>query len=300
MTERLLASLNPAQREAVRHGPGPLLVLAGAGSGKTRVLTHRLAYMIEEHGVDPARILAVTFTNKAAGEMRERIVHLLAERPGGIEGLWIGTFHSVSARILRRIADRFDYPRSFTIYDGDDSLQILKAVMDEMGWSIGSLDAYGLRRRISDAKSQLLSPDEYAATHHGHVEDAVAEAYRRYQRVLRHNRAFDFDDLLMRTVVALREDERLLESFRRRFRHVLVDEYQDTNHAQYALVHQLCGDDPEDLDNEFVLAEFLDKYGMRLSQLGTIMGQLAPIAEAAPPKPLKMATTCGMPVIGAQ
>ncbi|MGH7542327.1 MAG: ATP-dependent helicase, partial [Gemmatimonadota bacterium] len=242
MTERLLAALNPSQREAVRHGPGPLLVLAGAGSGKTRVLTHRVAYMIEEHGVDPARILAVTFTNKAAGEMRERIVNLLAERPGGIDGLWIGTFHSVSARILRRIADRFDYPRSFTIYDGDDSLQILKTVMEEMGWSIGSMDAYGLRRRISDAKSQLLSPEEYAAAHHGHVEDAVAEAYRRYQRVLRQNRAFDFDDLLMQTVVALREDERLLESFRRRFRHVLVDEYQDTNHAQYQLVKLLTAE----------------------------------------------------------
>ena len=268
MTERLLAALNPAQREAVRHGPGPLLVLAGAGSGKTRVLTHRVAYMIEEHGVDPARILAVTFTNKAAGEMRERIVQLLADRPGGMEGLWIGTFHSVSARILRQIADRFDYPRSFTIYDGDDSLQILKTVMDEMGWSIGSLDAYGLRRRISDAKSQLLSADEYAAAHRGHVEDAVAEAYRRYQRVLRQNRAFDFDDLLMQTVVALRDDERLLESFRRRFRHVLVDEYQDTNHAQYQFVKLLTaehrsitvvGDDDQSI------------YGWRGADIGNIL-----------------------------
>jgi DNA helicase-2/ATP-dependent DNA helicase PcrA len=232
-------NLNPAQLEAVTHGPGPLLVLAGAGSGKTRVLTHRIAWMILEHDVQPRYILAVTFTNKAAGEMKERVLTLLADRAEGIQGLWIGTFHSVCARILRQIADRFDYPRSFTIYDGDDSLQLLKQVMDAMSWSIGSLDAYGLRGRISDAKNRLLSPEQYAAIHHGHVEDAVAEAYRRYQATLRANRAFDFDDLLMQTVVQLREDDALLASFRRKFRHVLVDEYQDTNHAQYQFVKLL-------------------------------------------------------------
>ena len=234
-----LQHLNPAQREAVMHGPGPLLVLAGAGSGKTRVLTHRIAWMILHHGVAPRHILAVTFTNKAAGEMKERVLTLLADRVDGIQGLWIGTFHSVCARILRQIAERFDYPRSFTIYDGDDTLQILKQVMDAMSWSIGSLDAYGLRGRISDAKNRLLSPEQYAALHHGHVEEAVAEAYRRYQAVLRSNRAFDFDDLLMQTVVKLREDEALLASFRRKFRHVLVDEYQDTNHAQYQFIKML-------------------------------------------------------------
>ena len=235
----LIDSLNPAQREAVAHGPGPLLVLAGAGSGKTRVLTHRIAWMIVRHGVDPRHVLAVTFTNKAAGEMKERVLTLLADRVNGIQGLWIGTFHSVCARILRQIADRFDYPRSFTIYDGDDTLQLLKQVMEAMNWSIGSLDAYGLRGRISDAKNRLLSPEQYAALHHGHVEDAIAEAYRRYQATLRSNRAFDFDDLLMQTVVKLGEDEALLASFRRKFRHVLVDEYQDTNHAQYQLVKLL-------------------------------------------------------------
>jgi DNA helicase-2/ATP-dependent DNA helicase PcrA len=232
-------SLNPAQREAVTHGPEPLLVIAGAGSGKTRVLTHRIAWMIIQHGVEPRHILAVTFTNKAAGEMKERVLTLLADRGDGIQGLWIGTFHSVCARILRQIAERFDYPRSFTIYDGDDTLQLLKQVMDAMSWSVGSLDAYGLRGRISDAKSRLLSPEQYAALNHGHVEDAVAEAYRRYQSTLRTNRAFDFDDLLMQTVVKLREDEALLASFRRKFRHVLVDEYQDTNHAQYQFVKLL-------------------------------------------------------------
>ncbi|HET9334005.1 MAG TPA: UvrD-helicase domain-containing protein [Gemmatimonadota bacterium] len=235
----MIESLNPAQREAVTHGPDPLLVLAGAGSGKTRVLTHRIAWMIVEHDVNPRHILAVTFTNKAAGEMKERVLTLLADRVEGIQGLWIGTFHSVCARILRQIADRFGYPRSFTIYDGDDTLQILKQIMDAMSWSIGSLDAYGLRVRISDAKSRLLSPEQYAALHQGHVEDAVAEAYRRYQATLRANRAFDFDDLLMQTVVKLREDEALLASFRRKFRHVLVDEYQDTNHAQYQFVKLL-------------------------------------------------------------
>ena len=235
----MIESLNPAQREAVTHGPDPLLVLAGAGSGKTRVLTHRIAWMIVEHDVSPRHILAVTFTNKAAGEMKERVLTLLADRVEGIQGLWIGTFHSVCARILRQIADRFGYPRSFTIYDGDDTLQILKQIMDAMSWSIGSLDAYGLRVRISDAKSRLLSPEQYAALHQGHVEDAVAEAYRRYQATLRANRAFDFDDLLMQTVVKLREDEALLASFRRKFRHVLVDEYQDTNHAQYQFVKLL-------------------------------------------------------------
>jgi DNA helicase-2/ATP-dependent DNA helicase PcrA len=239
VSERLLAGLNPAQRSAVLHGPGPLLVLAGAGSGKTRVLTHRVAYLIERWEVDPSHVLAVTFTNKAAGEMRERVIRLLADRPGGIEGLWIGTFHSVCARLLRRIAERFDYPRAFTIYDAADSLQLLKGVMDAMSWSIAAVDAYGLRRRISDAKNRLLGPDEYSALHHGLVEDAVAEAYRRYQALLAANKAFDFDDLLMRTVVAMRDDERLLASLRRRFRHVLVDEYQDTNHAQYQLVKLL-------------------------------------------------------------
>jgi DNA helicase-2/ATP-dependent DNA helicase PcrA len=253
LSERLLAGLNPAQREAVLHGPGPLLVLAGAGSGKTRVLTHRIAYLIEYWEIDPSHILAVTFTNKAAGEMKDRVLRLLAEwgtttrsadtQSGqGIEGLWIGTFHSVCARILRRIADRFDYPRAFTIYDADDTLQLLKTVMDQMQWSIAAVDPYGLRRRISDAKNRLLSPDEYAALHGGHVEDAVAEAYRRYQRMLAANKALDFDDLLMRTVVTLRDDERLLGSMRRRFRHVLVDEYQDTNHAQYQLVKLLTSE----------------------------------------------------------
>jgi len=178
VTERLLAGLNPAQREAVLHGPGPLLVLAGAGSGKTRVLTHRIAYLIEHWDIDPSHILAVTFTNKAAGEMKERLVRLLADRPSGIEGLWIGTFHSVCARILRRHAERLGYPRSFTIYDADDSLQLIKGVMDAMSWSIAAVDAYGVRRRISDAKNRLLSPDEYAAQNRGHVEDAVAEAER--------------------------------------------------------------------------------------------------------------------------
>jgi DNA helicase-2/ATP-dependent DNA helicase PcrA len=238
----LLEGLNPTQRAAVEHGPGPLLILAGAGSGKTRVLTHRVAYMIDAHDVDPGNILAVTFTNKAAQEMRERIVRLLTDRPDGIQGVWVGTFHSVCARVLRIIADRFDYPRSFTIYDGEDTLQLIKRVMDDMSWSIGSVDAYGVRRRISDAKNQLLSPDEYAATHRGHVEEAIAEAYREYRRALRANRAFDFDDLLMETVIALRDDEQLLAGYRRKFRHVLVDEYQDTNHAQYQLVRLLTAE----------------------------------------------------------
>ena len=238
--DRLLDPLNPAQRDAVTHDPAPLLVLAGAGSGKTRVLTHRIAWMIEAQDVDPGRILAVTFTNKAAGEMKERVITLLDERPGGITGLWIGTFHSVCARILRQISDRFDYPRSFTIYDADDTLNLLKRVMDRMSWSIGAVDAYNLRSRISHAKNRLQTPDEYAALNHGHVEDAVAEAYREYQRELKSNRAFDFDDLLMVTVRTLADDPSLLASFQRRFRHVLVDEYQDTNHAQYQLVKLLA------------------------------------------------------------
>ncbi len=239
MSDRLLENLNPEQCQAVTNDPAPLLVLAGAGSGKTRVLTHRIAWMIEERDVPPGRVLAVTFTNKAAGEMKERVITLLEDRPGGIAGLWIGTFHSVCARILRQVADRFDYPRSFTIYDADDSLQLLRQTMDAMGWSIGAVDAYGLRGRISDAKAQLQEPDEYAALNPGHVEEAVAEAYRRYQRTLRANKAFDFDDLLMRTVLVLQAEDDLRASFQRKFRHVLVDEYQDTNYAQYQLVRTI-------------------------------------------------------------
>jgi DNA helicase-2/ATP-dependent DNA helicase PcrA len=294
----MLDSLNPAQREAVMHGPEPLLVLAGAGSGKTRVLTHRIAWMIVEHGVAPRHILAVTFTNKAAGEMKERVLTLLADRVDGIQGLWIGTFHSVCARILRQIADRFDYPRSFTIYDGDDTLQLLKQAMDAMSWSIGSLDAYGLRGRISDAKNRLLSPEQYAALHHGHVEDAVAEAYRRYQATLRSNHAFDFDDLLMQTVVKLREDEALLASFRRKFRHVLVDEYQDTNHAQYQFVKLLTeehrsitvvGDDDQSIygwrgaDIRNILSfedDFPESVSIRLEQNYRSTGRILDAAHA--------------------
>jgi len=235
----VLASLNDAQREAVMHFEGPILVLAGAGSGKTRVLTTRIARLIEHHGVDPRHILAVTFTNKAAGEMRERVARLLGAEP---EGMWAGTFHAIGARLLRREAPLVGRTASFTIYDEDDSLALVRRVMEQARISTKDWAPKALRAEISDAKNALVTPDEYAAHALHPVERAAAVVYPLLERALREANAADFDDLLVLPVRLLEQHPDRLAEYRRRFQFILVDEYQDTNRAQYRLITLLGGE----------------------------------------------------------
>ena len=235
----VLASLNDAQREAVMHFEGPILVLAGAGSGKTRVLTTRIARLIEHHGVDPRHILAVTFTNKAAGEMRERVARLLGAEP---EGMWAGTFHAIGARMLRRDAPLVGRTASFTIYDEDDSLAVVRRVMEQARISTKEWAPKALRAEISDAKNALVTPEEYAAHALHPVERAAAVVYPLLERALREANAADFDDLLVLPVRMLEQNPDRLAEYRRRFQFILVDEYQDTNRAQYRLISLLGGE----------------------------------------------------------
>jgi len=235
--ERLLADLNPPQREAVVHGEGPLLVLAGAGSGKTRVLTYRIAYLLATGQAHPSEILAITFTNKAAGEMRERVEQLV----GRVSRLmWVMTFHSACARILRAEAQRLGYKRAFTIYDEADSLRMVKRCLEEAGLDPKRFPPRAIRARISGAKSQLIDPDAYASAPGSVFEDAVADVYRLYERRMREANAMDFDDLLVRSVNLLELFEDVRDRYRKAFRWVLVDEYQDTNRVQYRLLQLLC------------------------------------------------------------
>jgi DNA helicase-2/ATP-dependent DNA helicase PcrA len=232
-----LAGLNPPQREAVLHGEGPLLVLAGAGSGKTRVLTHRVARLIGEVGVAPEAILAITFTNKAAGEMRERIGRLVGPRARAI---WACTFHSACVRILRREAEEAGYARDFSIYDADDQLRLIRRCLVEEEVDPKRVAPRAVQARISDAKSLLQGPDEVGALVGSFHDEVVARVYRRYADALRTNGAMDFDDLLMVTAQLMEGDEAVRRRWQTRFAHVLVDEYQDTNHAQYRLVRVLA------------------------------------------------------------
>jgi DNA helicase-2/ATP-dependent DNA helicase PcrA len=237
--ERLLAELNPPQRQAVTHGEGPLLVLAGAGSGKTRVLTYRIAYLLATGQAQPSEILAITFTNKAAGEMRERVEQLV----GGVSRLmWVMTFHSACARILRADAQRLGYKRAFTIYDEADSLRMVKRCEEELDVDPKRFPTRAVRAQISAAKSQLIDPDEYAQAQGSYFERTVADVYKLYERRMLEANAMDFDDLLVRTVNLLELFEDVRERYRRAFRWVLVDEYQDTNHVQYRLLQLLCTD----------------------------------------------------------
>ena len=231
-----LSGLNPAQREAVLHFEGPMLVLAGAGSGKTRVLTTRIARLIEHHGVDPSKILAVTFTNKAAGEMRERIARLLGEEP---KGMWSGTFHAIGARILRVAAPLVGRTSSFTIYDEDDTLSLIKRMMDQEGVSPKQWSPKVITSLISDAKNALVSSDEYAKLAMDPVSRAAAKVYGRLEPALRSANAVSFDDLLVLPVEIFRKDERTLARYRDRFQFILVDEYQDTNRAQFQFIKLL-------------------------------------------------------------
>ena len=237
----MLDQLNEMQREAVTYGDGPLLILAGAGSGKTRALTHRIAYLIHERGVDPRSILAITFTNKAAGEMRERVAALLGA--GAVE-VWVATFHATCARILRREADLVGRTSDFAIYDTGDQRQMVRDILTGFGWDAKRFPPPAFLRAISDAKNEMCGPEEYGRRAAGRPGDAwaerVARVYRAYQRRLEENNAFDFDDLILRVVETFEGHDEVLARYQSRFRHILVDEYQDTNHAQYRLVRALA------------------------------------------------------------
>jgi DNA helicase-2/ATP-dependent DNA helicase PcrA len=235
--EELLADLNPAQREAVLHVDGPLLVVAGAGSGKTRVLTHRVAHLIGAHGIKPNEILAITFTNKAATEMRERLERMLGHTARAI---WILTFHAACGRMLRREAERLGYRSNFTIYDQADQVRLVKACLEELGKDPKRFTPRGIHSQISNAKNQLITPDEYTARVSSFWDQTVAEVYELYQRRLFRSNAVDFDDILMLTVQVLERFPEARERWQTAFRHVLVDEYQDTNHAQYRFLQLLA------------------------------------------------------------
>ncbi len=231
-----LSGLNPQQREAVTHGTGPLLVLAGAGSGKTRVITYRIAWLIGELGVPASRILAVTFTNKAANEMLERVSRLvpnLGARP------WIGTFHSTSLRILRFYADRLGFTKSFAVYDTADQLTLIRRCMRELNLNDDAFPPRTVLNRISAAKNELTGPAEYEKDNHDFFGARISEVYRLYQQRLKEFDAMDFDDLIGNYVLLLRQHDDVREELHRRFQHLLIDEYQDTNKAQYTLVKLL-------------------------------------------------------------
>ncbi|MGA8014935.1 MAG: UvrD-helicase domain-containing protein [Candidatus Dormiibacterota bacterium] len=235
--ETLLRALNPAQREAVEAPDGPLLIFAGAGSGKTRALTHRIAYVIASRGVRPHEILAVTFTNKAAREMRARVEALLG---GAVTGMWLGTFHAVGARILRRDGDAIGIPSNFTIYDEADRLAAMRRALAAAGMDDKRFSPSRVVHTVSNAKNELLDAAAFAGRAEGHWEQEVARAYRAYEAELARAAALDFDDLLMRPVQLLQDVPPVLEHYQNRWRHIFVDEYQDTNHAQYVMVSLLA------------------------------------------------------------
>jgi DNA helicase-2/ATP-dependent DNA helicase PcrA len=236
--EKYLADLNPAQREAVLATEGPVLVVAGAGSGKTRVLTHRIAHLVSACGVKPQEILAITFTNKAAGEMRERLEGILGDVA---PRMWVMTFHAACGRILRREAPRLGYRSNFTIYDQADQVRLAKQCLEELERDPKRFVPRGIHAQISMAKNQLIGPEEYKARVASFYDQTVAEAYALYQRRLHSSNAVDFDDLLMLTVEVFERFPEALTRWQKAFRYVLVDEYQDTNHAQYRLLQLLAG-----------------------------------------------------------
>ncbi|MBA0949549.1 DNA helicase PcrA [Enterococcus gallinarum] len=233
----LLANMNPRQKEAVMHTEGPLLLMAGAGSGKTRVLTHRIAYLIEEKNVNPWNILAITFTNKAAREMKERVNQLLGS---GGEDVWVSTFHSMCVRILRRDVDQIGYSRNFTIIDTSEQNTLMKRVLKELNIDPKKYDPRSILGAISNAKNELLTPADYENQQGSLFEQIVGRCYALYQKELRNNQCMDFDDLIMNTIRLFKENEDALQFYQRKFHYIHVDEYQDTNHAQYTLVNLLA------------------------------------------------------------
>ncbi|MCM3118564.1 DNA helicase PcrA [Neobacillus sp. MER 74] len=237
LSDKLLNGLNPEQQSAVKTTDGPLLLMAGAGSGKTRVLTHRIGYLIVEKRVNPYNILAITFTNKAAREMRERIGKMMG---GAAEEIWISTFHSMCVRILRRDIDRIGFNRNFTILDSTDQQSVVKTILKEKNIDPKKFDPRAILGSISSAKNELIDPEEYKKAGGGYFEDVVAKVYEEYQKRLRKNQALDFDDLIMMTIQLFKRVPDVLEYYQRKFQYIHVDEYQDTNKAQYLLVKQLA------------------------------------------------------------
>ena len=237
--QAVLAGLNPAQCDAVTHQGSPLLIVAGAGSGKTRVLTSRIAYLISQRKVAPWEILAITFTNKAAGEMKERVAHLVGPRS---KNMWVATFHSACVRILRNEAEHLGYSRQFTIYDSSDSLRLITLVMKELNLDSKRYVPRAFQGAISKSKNELMGPADFRNATSNYMEELIADVYEIYQRRLVAANAMDFDDLIMKSVELLQRFPEVRERYRNRFKHVLVDEYQDTNHAQYILVRYLVGD----------------------------------------------------------
>jgi DNA helicase-2/ATP-dependent DNA helicase PcrA len=236
--EELLETLNPIQREAVLHTEGPVLIVAGAGSGKTRALTHRIAFLIEERGVAPGEILAITFTNKAAREMAERVEGLMGTRIS--KGMWILTFHSTCARILRKEHARLGLPSSFSIYDDGDTERLISTVLRDLGIDPKRFAPRAMAAGIGKAKDHLISASEFAAQAGNFYEKTVAEVYAGYEKKLAAAGALDFDDLIVRTVRLFQDNPAVLEHYQERFRYILIDEYQDTNRAQYHLVNMLA------------------------------------------------------------
>lgn len=230
-------SLNPAQKEAVLCTEGPLLVLAGAGSGKTRVLTHRIAHLVEDLGVAPWQIMAITFTNKAAAEMRERLGGLIGSNA---RGMWVSTFHSMCVRILRADCERVGFSQGFTIYDDDDSKRLMKQILEELNVDPKRYPINALRNRISKAKNDLIVPEVFIDQYKDVMNQVVGRVYKRLQERLQALNAFDFDDLLMYTWLLLKHNNDVLQAYQNRFKYLLVDEYQDTNHAQYVLTQLLA------------------------------------------------------------
>ncbi len=233
----LLESLNPTQLDAVKHTEGPLLILAGAGSGKTRVLTHRIAYILGEGLAAPEEVLAITFTNKAAGEMKDRVALLVGPDS---RKMWVSTFHAFCARVLRVHAEKLGYKREFTIYDGADQVRLVKRCIVELGKDPKRFNPRSFAAQISAAKNVVMTPEDYLRSTEGYIAENVAEVYDLYQTRLYENNAMDFDDLIMQTVALLEVFAEVRERYQRRFKYIHVDEYQDTNHAQYRLVNILA------------------------------------------------------------
>jgi DNA helicase-2/ATP-dependent DNA helicase PcrA len=233
----ILTELNTSQREAVEAINGPVLILAGPGSGKTRVITHRVAYLIKVCGVKPRSIMAVTFTNKAAREMEERLHRLVS---GSVKDLTIGTFHAICARILRRDGKAIGVEPRFVIYDEEDQISLIKRSTQEVGLDPKQYAPQAIKSAVSASKSRMLTPQEYTQHSHSYFEEVVARVYERYQRLLTESNALDFDDLLMKAVQLFRKSPELLSVYQERYLHLLVDEFQDTNLTQYEMVKHLA------------------------------------------------------------